>query len=124
MPDSVTRESKPGRRHTLHELVDAQLPTGDCLPWPGNLNREGYGPYKVTYERHRGPVRKGLYLDHVCHSRSRDCAGGPSCVHRACVNPAHLEPVTPSENYRRSLLMRGIRVRSPLGWPTADGRCK
>jgi hypothetical protein len=38
-------------------------------------------------------------LDHTCHDTS--CEKGASCPHRACVNPAHLEPVTHAVNIRR-----------------------
>lgn len=47
-----------------------------------------------------GPVPEGLVLDHTCHD-PRVCAGGRTCPHRRCVNPAHLEPVTQAENTRR-----------------------
>lgn len=71
---------------------------GDCWKWGGPLYN-GYG--KVSYKGHRGPAHRvvyellvgripaGLEIDHLCYNR-------------ACVNPAHLEPVTRLENIRRS----------------------
>lgn len=44
--------------------------------------------HRVVYEHYRGPIPAGLVIDHLCSER-------------ACVNPAHLEPVTISENTRR-----------------------
>ena len=71
-----------------------------CWIFTGALS-EGYGTigrgrrgegnvraHRVTYERLVGPVPEGLDLDHLCRNR-------------ACCNPAHLEPVTRSENARR-----------------------
>jgi hypothetical protein len=41
------------------------------------------------WEQVNGPIPEGLQLDHLCSVPS-------------CVNPDHLEPVTPAENARRS----------------------
>ncbi len=46
-------------------------------------------PYKKVYVYCLGAVPDGLHLDHLCNDR-------------ACINPWHLEPVTPSENRRRA----------------------
>ena len=86
---------------------------GDCLIWTGQINRYGYGvvsyggkkwgAHRLIYMQERGPIPPGLQLDHLCHSASPDCPGGPTCKHRACVNPAHLEPVTSAVNSSRSV---------------------
>ena len=69
----------------------------DCWLWTAGLNSQGYGSirdgkhmagaHRVLYEHLFGPVGS-LQLDHLCRVRS-------------CVNPFHLEPVTPVENLRR-----------------------
>lgn len=73
-------------------------PMGECLVWTGRINRNGYGriyhdgdermAHRVTYEAVIGPIPEGMLLDHRCRTR-------------CCVNPAHLEPVTHSENTLR-----------------------
>jgi hypothetical protein len=78
-------------------------PATGCWIWVGGLGPSGYGKYwkdgktrgqahRMVYERLIGEVPNGLELDHVCRVR-------------ACVNPAHLEPVTHRENIRRSPLI-------------------
>ena len=69
-----------------------------CWLWTGAVDSGGYGnavwqrrwrgAHQVSYELHVGQVPSGLELDHLCR------------VTR-CVNPDHLEPVTPAENMRR-----------------------
>lgn len=82
--------------------------TGQCWPWRGAV-LWGYGhfenlkPHRVAYEQLVGPIPAGLTLDHVCHTNDLECEGGAGCLHRRCVNPAHLEPVTLGENVRRGV---------------------
>lgn len=81
----------------LLDHVDKNGP-GGCWLWTGRLNNRGYAKaghhyaHRLIYERLVGPIPEGLEIDHV-HERG--------CRHRHCVNPAHLEPVTPSVNQQR-----------------------
>lgn len=61
--------------------------------------------HRVVYTCMIGPVPDGLDLDHVCHNADTGCPGGATCVHRRCVNPAHLRPASRGENLRAG---RGI----------------
>lgn len=86
-----------------------------CWAWTGCLNSRGYGcvavrgksqlAHRVSYELLAGPIPTGLHIDHLC-------------LNKRCINPAHLEPVTPLENTRRALDVRG-RDRCVNGHPMA-----
>lgn len=81
-----------------------------CLLWEGDLNSQGYARvylvglrkrvlvHRFIYEACVGPIPKGLVIDHLCRRP-------------ACINPAHMEPVTQRENTLRGL--RG-RLRTPV----------
>lgn len=92
-----------------------------CWLWLASTNRaNGYGKFgvdgrnllahRLAYELEVGPVPEGLQLDHVCRVR-------------LCVNPFHLEPVTPAENSRRAVLggefgrHQRSRTQCPHGHP-------
>lgn len=85
------------------ELLARTVRDGDCLLWADAVQSSGYGSvgiggrthlaHRVSYELNVGPIPDGLQIDHV---RDRGCHS------RLCINPAHLEPVTPQENVRRN----------------------
>lgn len=103
------------------EALSIPEPNSGCWLWLGHLKDNDYGTlavkidgiwrtqlaHRVSYETSRGPIPDGMDLDHKCRNRS-------------CINPDHLEPVTRSENLRRSPLMgfsMGRKVRCPKGHP-------
>jgi hypothetical protein len=68
--------------------------------------------HRVAYEIANGPIAEGMQIDHICHNvavANEMCLGNEGCIHRSCVNPAHLEAVTLTENQLRGL--RGLRNR-------------
>lgn len=86
------------------------IETGGCWRWTGPLNHEGYGRFscagagsahRAAFSRLTAPIPPGLVIDHLCRNR-------------ACVNPAHMEPVTNRENTRRGLVARA-RSECPQG---------
>jgi hypothetical protein len=100
-----------------------------CWLWTGEGNSDGYGmfrpiPGKPRYMAHRysyeqlvGPIPDGMQIDHKCHTDDQGCPGGRDCIHRRCVNPAHLEPVTPSENTIRQRHAGRAKTHCPKGHP-------
>lgn len=45
-------------------------------------------------------IPEGMTVDHMCHD-SATCRDVAACEHRQCVNPEHLQVVTPGDNIRR-----------------------
>lgn len=110
------RSARPAIGRLLDQVVAGR---DGCIIWTGSTCR-GYGridhkgklrsTHRLSYEHFIGPIPDGLELDHLCHTRSVSCVGGPTCLHRRCVNPAHLEPVTKKENNRRSRSFSAINA--------------
>lgn len=97
---SIERAPQPSTEERFWSCV-RKTPT--CWIWEGPINSDGYGRFSLpgdgkigahcfAYQLLVGPVPEGLVLDHV---RDR------GCLSRACVNPAHMEPVTTRENLLR-----------------------
>lgn len=95
--------SLAGKSQALEDRIcdrfEVDQETG-CWVWIGTRwSRNGYGriyfggkeraAHVVVYLLLRGPYGRGLVLDHAV------------CQNRACVNPAHLEPVSVKENTHR-----------------------
>jgi hypothetical protein len=95
--------------------------TDTCWLWTGAPARGNYGSFgaqgrtfrahRYAYELHYGPIPDGLHLDHRCHNEDPTCPGGPTCRHRRCVNPAHLEAVTPYKNALNGLTPAAVNAR-------------
>lgn len=106
--------------------------TGDCWIWTRSTSR-GYGmawtgqhtilAHRLAFILTNGTIPSGLELDHVCHSNDLTCAGGESCPHRRCVNPAHLEPVTTAVNVRRGRGPQSVYERQRSRSHCIHGHC-
>lgn len=105
-------------------------PDTECWLWKASVNRKGYGQFRfqgsmqpahrVSYVLRYGSITGGKELDHICHNNS-GCTGGVNCLHRRCVNPNHLEPVTSAVNTKRSshstASKNSSRTHCPFGHP-------
>lgn len=113
-----------------------------CWLWDGYVQeRTGYGfasyrrpdgkwrtalAHRVSYLLRVGPIPEGMQLDHTCHTAAverGECEGGPSCLHRRCVRPDHLEVVTAAVNTLRSMAVTAInkrKTRCTAGHSLAD----
>lgn len=60
--------------------------------------------HRVTYELYCGPIPSGRQLDHLCRNT-------------LCVNPEHLEPVTPKQNINRGRRFESEKTHCPEGHP-------
>jgi hypothetical protein len=88
---------------TVRRVVAHFGKPGECWPWTGSRDAAGYGhvtvrtvegstsvmAHRIAYEFLVGPIPFGKQLDHTCRSTG-------------CINPAHLEPVSPFDNVHRS----------------------
>lgn len=78
-----------------------------CLIWVRSKNSRGYGligvdgrvelVHRVAHELWVGPIPDGQQVDHVYDN---------GCRSKLCIEPNHLEAVTPKENMQRTLKAR------------------
>lgn len=88
-----------GRSIPLEERIKYRVdPKTGCWVWLRAKGNRGDGriwvdgrlrlAHRVIYEMHKGPIPRGMQLDHLC-------------ANAACVNPDHMEPVTNRQNKLR-----------------------
>ncbi len=84
------------------------VPFHACWEWGGRIGSTGYGSFsinsrpklahRVSHELYKGPIPKGLQIDHLCRNPK-------------CVRPDHLEAVTSRENTLRSTGLAAINAK-------------
>lgn len=93
-----------------------------CWEWIGTIDSgNGYGRFgdnykelvahRVSYLLHKGKIKKGLVIDHLCKNKW-------------CVNPNHLEAVTNGENVLRGngiTAKNVMKTHCPKGHPYFGG---
>lgn len=95
-----------------------QVNLDDCWLFAKSLSPKGYGliyknndpsqyAHRVMYENMVGPIPEGFVTDHLCRITR-------------CINPDHLEPVTPKENLYRGFApssLNRFKTHCPFGHP-------
>ena len=82
-------------------------PNSGCWLWTAAIDESRYGviserrkstqAHRVVYRLLVGEIADGMHLDHLCRVR-------------CCVNPLHLEPVTPRINILRGKTIAAMRA--------------
>lgn len=91
-------------------MAKVQKTPNGCWHWTAAKDNKGYGrfaaggrnnqAYAWAYRHFVGPVPEGFELDHTCRNR-------------ACVNPAHLEPVPHKVNVLRGSAPSAQHAQKP-----------
>jgi hypothetical protein len=107
-----------GRKYTTERdkfMAKVRVDQDGCWYWTAAMEHGGYGHFtygskaggrrarqtgahRYSYEMSHGPIPDGFEVDHLCKNPT-------------CVNPAHLEAVTPRVNTLRSNSLSALRSR-------------
>lgn len=105
-----------------------EVQANGCWHFQGSITAQGYGrlgrrqyAHRLAWTlAHEQEVPQGLAIDHTCHNSDLTCPANNECLHRRCVNPDHLEAVSPRTNALRgrSLFAEHARLtHCPKGHP-------
>jgi hypothetical protein len=113
---SVESVPVPTREERFFSHVDKNGP-GGCWLWIGGVANNGYSKFwdeghfisghRFSYEHFKGPIPKGMCIDHLCNIRN-------------CVNPEHMIVATNAENILRSTgpaAKNALKTHCPKGHP-------
>lgn len=119
-------EARVNLRWPENLLARMEPQPNGCTYFTGALDKQGYGilrspsgqrAHRSAYEHFIGAIPEGLTIDHECHNRDETCAGGPTCLHRRCVNPDHLAAKPAIDNINASPNSNAAKTHCPQGHP-------
>lgn len=115
----MSRIGRPPTPPVRRFMAKVRVVDSGCWEWQSTLINGLYGQFwdgrrqvyahRWSYEHHVSPIPAGLQIDHLCRNTR-------------CVNPDHLEPVTPRENTLRGssiVAANAVKTHCRLGHPLA-----
>lgn len=143
--DPLGGRQRPGFPSNLIDHMAPQV--NGCVHFTGHVGDQGYGTITIEGKTRKahvgaflhfvGPIPDGCEIDHVCHNTDPSCSGGSSCMHRRCVNPAHLRAIehrrnvlagrsSPADNARKTHCVNGHKFTEENTYrhPSGSRKCR
>jgi len=122
----MAKRTTPAQRFWSHVKKSGPMPDPihgletNCWIWTGSTNAGGYGVFsangahmkahRFAYQWFVGEIPPGKLIDHICNRRN-------------CVRPAHLRPVTRSQNTQNTQKYRNNKCGvKGVYWEPESGR--